>query len=128
MRTLLVLLAIGAALSLGAQIAAAGPVGGSTFITDTLGGNRNAAAVPAQGYRFVTDTLGGNRHVVAAPSQGYRFITDTLGGNGRPLATVLYRGAGFSWHDAAAGGATVAGAMLLTLGCFLLIARRGITT
>ena len=113
---------------------------GSTFITDTLGGNGGphvALNVQAPEIRatdprapgpFITDTLGGNGHPKHAIVQGYRFITDTLGGNGgAPLLTAAYApDASFNWADAAVGAATAIGSILLLLsGTFIALRKRG---
>jgi hypothetical protein len=93
---------------------------GSTFITDTLGGNGHPQQ--AQGYRFITDTLGGNGHPKQV--QGYRFITDTLApGGGAPIEAAP-SAPSFSWADAGLGAGTALGALLVLLGSALLVARR----
>ena len=107
----------------GAAAAAAlgtGKPRGSTFITDTLGGNGHPQQ--AQGSTFITDTLGGNGHPQQA--QGYRFITDTLApGGGAPIEAALSVPS-FSWADAGVGAGTALGALLVLLGGTLLVSRR----
>jgi hypothetical protein len=87
------------------------------------------AAAPAtlgtsnpQGSTFITDTLGGNGHPQQA--QGYRFITDTLApGGGAPIEAAP-TAPSFSWADAGVGAGTALGALLVLLGSALLVARR----
>jgi len=76
------------------------------------------------GTTFITDTLGGNGSALTAVApQGYRFITDTLApGGGTPLTVAS--SVSFSWSDAGVGAATAAGIILALIGGVLLVTRR----
>ena len=79
-------------------------------------------AAKPQGSTFITDTLGGNGHPQQV--QGYRLITDTLApGGGAPIEAAP-ASPSFSWNDAAVGAGTALGALLVLLGGTLVVARR----
>jgi hypothetical protein len=103
MKALLILTAVVAAIAVATPVALASPApNGSTFITDTLGGNGHG--VPAE--------------------HGYRFVTDTLGGNGGAPLSAYRTAPGFDWADAGIGAATFGGSLLVLLGGGLLVLRR----
>jgi hypothetical protein len=91
------------------------------------------AATPAlartdpRGTTFITDTLGGNGHSSKPVVQGYRFITDTLGGNGGvspAQAAAVTRDQTFSWSDAGVGGAMTGGVLIALVGALLLVSHQ----
>jgi hypothetical protein len=90
---------------------------GTTFITDTLGGNGHAPQVGGDNPRAYVN--GGASPAVV------RAVQDL--GNGRTAAPSVIggsSGSGFSWTDAGVGAATVAGSMLVLVGSGLLLLRR----
>jgi hypothetical protein len=136
MKALLTLAAVLAALAVAAPAAlGAGKPQGSTFITDTLGGNGSPQATPDAFERYVASHTAQatpdafERYVAshtAQPTQpqGTRFITDTLAPGGGASSKATSVAAGFSWADAGVGAGTAVGALLMLLGGSLLVARR----